>query len=125
MFLSELVGESTAAPMRLFWTAFLVLSLQIALVAALMAIPALAKTRQPVHAAPPPFQMTTPMRIVLVKSTEPASDPHCAQWLSADGDIYPGAAADFGRALRALGNRKPPILINSPGGSVTDALASR
>jgi hypothetical protein len=101
--------------MRLFWTALLALSLQMAPLAALAAIPT------PVKSAP--FPMTTPMRIVLVRSAEPDCDPHCAQWLSAEGDLYPGVAADFGRALHALGNRKLPILINSRGGSVADALA--
>lgn len=101
--------------MRLFWTALLALSLQIAPLAALAAIPT------PVKSAP--FPMTAPMRIVLVRSADPDCDPHCAQWLSAEGDIYPGVAADFGRALHALGNRKLPILINSRGGSVADALA--
>jgi hypothetical protein len=111
--------------MRWFWGAVVILLLHVVPVAGLamqpiLAKPSLAGARPTTQPTPPPV---TPMRVVLVRSAEPDCEPHCAQWLSAEGDIFPGAAAEFSRALRALGNRKVPILINSRGGSVSDALA--
>ncbi len=64
-----------------------------------------------------------PMRFVRVVSADPACEPDCPQWLSAEGRIGPGAATDFAEAVERLDGRRLPILIHSPGGSVPDAIA--
>jgi hypothetical protein len=64
------------------------------------------------------------MRFVRVVSAEPACAPDCPEWLSAEGRIGPGAAADLAEALARLDGRRLPILIHSPGGSVADAMAT-
>src|SRR5580704_4387237 len=64
-----------------------------------------------------------PMRFVRVTSADPACEPNCPEWLSAEGRIEPGSAPAFAEAVNRLGARRLPILIHSPGGSVTDAIA--
>jgi hypothetical protein len=64
-----------------------------------------------------------PMRFVRVTMANPECDPNCPEWLSAEGKIEPGAAPAFAEALNRLDGRRLPILIHSPGGSVTDAIA--
>ena len=64
-----------------------------------------------------------PMRFVRVVSADPACAPNCPEWLSAEGRIGPGAAADLAAALKTLNGRRLSILIHSPGGSVPDAMA--
>ena len=73
----------------------------------------------------PPTRMrgTPPMRFVRVVSAESGCAPNCPEWLSAEGQIEPGAAADLAKALEGLNGRRLPILIHSPGGSVVDAVA--
>ena len=63
------------------------------------------------------------MRFVRVVSADPACEPNCPEWLSAEGRIEPGSAPAFAEAINRLGARRLPILIHSPGGSVTDAMA--
>jgi hypothetical protein len=72
----------------------------------------------------PPGRMrgAPPMRFVRVVSADPACAPNCPEWLSAEGQIGLGAAADFAKALEGLNGRRLPILIHSPGGSVVDAV---
>ncbi len=64
-----------------------------------------------------------PMRFVRVVGADPACAPNCPEWLSAEGRIWPGAAAALAQAVESLGGRRLPILIHSPGGSVADAIA--
>jgi hypothetical protein len=64
-----------------------------------------------------------PMRFVRVVSADPACAPNCAEWLSAEGRIMLGTANGFAEAVQKLNGRRLPILIHSPGGSVSDALA--
>jgi hypothetical protein len=64
-----------------------------------------------------------PMRFVRVVSADPACEPNCPEWLSAEGRIEPGAARAFADAVDRLNGRRLPILIHSPGGSVVDAAA--
>jgi hypothetical protein len=63
------------------------------------------------------------MRFVRVVSADPACEPDCPEWLSAEGRIGPGAATDLAAAIGRLNGRRLPILIHSPGGSVPDAMA--
>ena len=64
-----------------------------------------------------------PMRILHVTSVDPACQPNCPEWISAEGIVTPGKARDFARIIEALGGRRLPVLISSHGGSVRDALA--
>jgi hypothetical protein len=64
-----------------------------------------------------------PMRFVRVVSADPACQPNCPEWLSAEGRIEPGSARAFAEAVERLNGRRLPILIHSPGGSVPDAIA--
>ncbi|MER8804943.1 hypothetical protein [Mesorhizobium sp. M0998] len=62
------------------------------------------------------------MRFVVVRSSAPSCEPTCPEWISAEGSIEAGTPALFKRALKALGGRKLPIVVDSPGGNVEAAL---
>ncbi|MER8766854.1 MULTISPECIES: hypothetical protein [unclassified Mesorhizobium] len=62
------------------------------------------------------------MRFVVVRSSAPGCEPTCPEWISAEGSIEAGTPALFKRALKALGGRKLPIVVDSPGGNVEAAL---
>jgi hypothetical protein len=105
-------------PQRNRWLRPVAQALALALVG-LLAAPASADVRLPARprAAPPP------MRFVRVMSADPACQPNCPEWLSAEGRIEPGSARAFAEAVERLKGRRLPILIHSPGGSVPDAIA--
>jgi hypothetical protein len=63
-----------------------------------------------------------PMRFVIVRSDAPGCEPICPEWISAEGTIEHETPALFKRTLKALGARKLPIVVTSPGGSVDAAL---
>lgn len=63
------------------------------------------------------------MRFVVVRSYAPGCEPICPEWISAEGSIEAGTPALFKRTLKALGGRKLPIVVDSPGGNVDAALA--
>jgi hypothetical protein len=62
------------------------------------------------------------MRIIRVASVDPACGADCPEWISAEGVIRPGVAAQFQRTRADLGRRRLPVLISSHGGSVSDAI---
>jgi hypothetical protein len=65
-----------------------------------------------------------PMQFVLAHGDAgfcPA-DGSCPEWIVAEGQIVPNTATKFKRLLAKLGDRKPPIVMRSPGGDVTAAL---
>ena len=64
-----------------------------------------------------------PMRFVRVRSDGSACQPDCPEWISAEGKIVIGTADALARVVAAVGDRRLPILINSAGGSVQDAIA--
>ena len=64
-----------------------------------------------------------PMRIVRVMSSDPACQPNCPEWISAEGRIMPGTGAAFARAIADLSGRRLPVLVSSGGGSLADAAA--
>ena len=72
---------------------------------------------------PPRPRGDPPMRMVRVTSSDPACQPNCPEWISAEGVITRGAAPAFAKVLANLGGRRLPLLISSHGGSVSDALA--
>jgi len=57
-----------------------------------------------------------PMRIVVVRSSQPGCEPKCAEWISAEGDIVLATAEQLRKIVNSLGGRKLPILIHSRGG---------
>jgi hypothetical protein len=63
------------------------------------------------------------MRFVRVTNADPACEPNCPEWLSAEGRIEPGSATAFADAVGRLSGRRLPIFLHSPGGSVPDAIA--
>ena len=64
-----------------------------------------------------------PMRFVRVRSDNAACRPDCPEWISAEGKIVTGSAEALERTLEAAGGRRLPIVINSAGGAVEDAMA--
>ncbi len=82
----------------------------------LIALPSYADLRRPARA-----RIVPPMRFVRVVSADPACKPNCPEWLSAQGRIVPGSAKAFADVIANLKGRRLPILIHSPGGSVSDA----
>jgi hypothetical protein len=64
-----------------------------------------------------------PMQIKRVRSNDPKCEPKCAEWISAEGKIVPGTAAEFRQMINSLGPQKLPVVIHSGGGAVRDAMA--
>ena len=69
------------------------------------------------------LQQKPPMRVVVVRNSEPGCEPNCAEWISAEGVIKPETPALFEDVLNGLGTRKLPVFINSPGGIVDAGLS--
>lgn len=63
-----------------------------------------------------------PMRIAIVRESGKDCEPNCPEWISAEGRITPATPGKLRRALKAMGGRKLPVLIQSPGGDVEAAL---
>ena len=63
------------------------------------------------------------MQVHLVRSAQPGCEPQCPQWIAAQGRIDSASLGQFKRVLGKLGNHKIPILIDSGGGTVSDAMA--
>jgi hypothetical protein len=64
-----------------------------------------------------------PMRFVVARGNGPLCDPICPEWISAEGAIEGGTAKKFKKFLKTIGDRKLPIVMQSPGGDVDAALA--
>ncbi len=63
------------------------------------------------------------MQIQRVRAQGPACEPDCPEWISATGEINKGAAVRLRQVISSLGGRRLPLLVNSQGGSVDDAIA--
>jgi hypothetical protein len=63
-----------------------------------------------------------PMSVVIVRLASANCEPNCPEWIAARGDITPNTPARFRKVFKQLGNRKLPILIESPGGSIEAAI---
>ena len=92
--------------------------------------PAVAAAAQPavpgVAAAPsasPRLPQIVPMKVLRVKASVPGCEPTCREWISAEGMIDENTLAQFKKVLKELGSRKLPVLIDSGGGIVDEALA--
>lgn len=70
-----------------------------------------------------PLDDLKPMTFTIVRHAAPECEPWCAEWIAAEGDIGPGSIRAFKKVLKAMGKRKLPVLMNSRGGSVDDAIA--
>jgi hypothetical protein len=64
-----------------------------------------------------------PMHIGLARAQGPGCDPNCPTWIVADGKIVPGTAEKLRQVIQSLAGRRLPILVNSPGGFVSEAMA--
>jgi hypothetical protein len=87
--------------------------------------PAAAEPSPAQPALPTPAQLLAgePMHIALVRAQGPGCDPNCPTWIAADGKIVPGTAEKLRQMIQSLAGRRLPILVNSPGGFVADAMA--
>lgn len=63
-----------------------------------------------------------PMKVVIVRSSEPACEPICPEWIMAEGMITSETPVLFAKLFQQLGERKLPIIIHSPGGSIIAAI---
>jgi hypothetical protein len=65
-----------------------------------------------------------PMRFVLVHGGAGYchADGSCDDWIAAEGRIVANSASQFRKVLANAGNRKLPIVVNSPGGDLTAAI---
>src|SRR5262249_16838940 len=66
---------------------------------------------------------TRPMRFISGTDSRSGCEPSCAQGIAAHGQITKDTPVRFRRVFEALGQKKLPIFISSPGGSVLAALA--
>jgi len=79
-----------------------------------------ASAAPPSKAAP---AVERPMQVNVVRGGHPGCEPQCPQWIAAQGRIVAGTARRFREVLSQLGERRLPVLIDSGGGSVDDALS--
>jgi hypothetical protein len=63
-----------------------------------------------------------PLELTLVRSNASGCASDCIEWIAAQGPIGIGSARAFAKFIAKLGDRRMPVLINSPGGSVNDAI---
>jgi hypothetical protein len=87
-----------------------------------------AESKAPPKSSPPPAQkpastMKTPMVFYLAKGEPDACGLGCSAWIAADGEIDADASQRFRAFLKRQSGPKRPIYFQSPGGSVTAALA--
>ncbi len=67
-----------------------------------------------------------PMQFMLVHADPSSGDCRpdgCMDWIAAEGMIDARSPADLRKLLASVGNRKLPIIVNSPGGNVDAAMA--
>jgi hypothetical protein len=71
---------------------------------------------------PNEYPTSHPMRIAVVRSSQPGCEPKCAEWISAEGDIVLATAELLRKIINSLNGRKLPILIHSGGGIINQAM---
>lgn len=62
------------------------------------------------------------MTVVVVRGWSQTCEPTCPEWISAEGEITGATPAAFARVFKAIGKKRLPIVIRSPGGSINAAL---
>jgi hypothetical protein len=82
--------------------------------------PAVAGAAPAEKAAP---QTEPSMHVRVVRNAHPGCEPNCLHWIAAQGKIDAASPGRFRKVISRLGDRKLPVLIDSAGGSVNDALA--
>jgi len=82
---------------------------------------AVAAAAPPAKGAEPPAP-ETPMQVYLVRSAQAGCEPQCPEWIAAQGKIDADSVRLFRKALSLLGKRKVPVLVDSGGGKVREAL---
>lgn len=80
-----------------------------------------AKKKTVVSSPPKPIYLA-PMRVVIVRNSDPKCEPKCPQWIAAEGEIVPSTPQAFRSVFKQMGKAKLPIIIRSPGGSIYAAL---
>jgi hypothetical protein len=63
------------------------------------------------------------MEVVIVRSTKPGCEPLCPEWISAEGTITSASPGKFTKIFKQLQTQKLPIVIQSPGGDISAAIA--
>ncbi len=63
------------------------------------------------------------MRFVVVRSSAPGCEPTCPEWISAEGTINANSPQMLKSLLKTLGGRRLPVIVDSPGGDVSAAIA--
>jgi hypothetical protein len=80
---------------------------------------AVAPARQPSLAKP---IYDAPMTVSIVRAWSQTCEPTCPEWISAEGEITNATPAAFARVFKAMGKKRLPIVIRSPGGSINAAV---
>jgi hypothetical protein len=62
------------------------------------------------------------MKAVIVRSSEKNCEPNCPEWIMLEGQITEQSPTDFRIVLERVGERKLPVILNSPGGNVLGAV---
>jgi hypothetical protein len=63
-----------------------------------------------------------PMTVSIVRAWSQTCEPTCPEWISAEGEITGATPTAFARVFKAMGKKKLPIVIRSPGGSINAAV---
>jgi tetratricopeptide (TPR) repeat protein len=63
-----------------------------------------------------------PMRFAIVRSWAWFCEPNCPEWISAEGEIVAPSINGLKQIVKAMGDRRLPVIIDSPGGDVAAAL---
>ncbi len=81
-----------------------------------------AAKKQAAPPTPPKAIYDAPMRVFIVRNSDPKCEPTCPQWIAAEGEITNGTPQAFRKVFKQMGKAKLPVIIRSPGGSIDAAL---
>jgi tetratricopeptide (TPR) repeat protein len=70
-----------------------------------------------------PARSNAAMQVSVVRNADPRCGDQCAEWIAAEGRIDASTPERFRAVLKAIGNRKLPIFIDSLGGSLAASYA--
>lgn len=63
------------------------------------------------------------MAFTLERGAPDACGTGCSEWIAAEGSVLAATPTDFAAFLAQLGETRPPVLVQSPGGTVEAAMA--